>query len=53
MGTLAAAFAIALTAVVSYVTWLGLQHHRLRQRLEALETAVGDEKTRRPRSRAA
>ena len=53
MGTLAAAFAITFSAVVSYVTWLGRQHHRLRFRLDALEMAVGAEETHRPKSRAA
>jgi CcmD family protein len=53
MGTLAAAFAITFSAVVSYVTWLARQHHRLRLRLDALEAAVGAEETRRPQSRAA
>ena len=43
MGTLAAAFAIMFAAVVSYVTWLARQHHRLRLRLDALEAATKPE----------
>ena len=53
MGTLAAAFALAGIAVACYGTWLGLQQHRLRQRLDTLEALVGDERAHQSRSRAA
>jgi hypothetical protein len=53
MFTLAAAFALAWTAVASYGMWLGLQQHRLGQRLEALEALDGQEESCQTRSRAA
>jgi CcmD family protein len=53
MGTLAAAFALAWSAVASYVMWLGLQQHRLRRRLDALKAMVSDENDSRPYSSAA
>jgi CcmD family protein len=53
MGTLATAFAVAGIAVVCYLTWLGLQQHRLRQRLDTLEALVGEERAHESWSRAA
>jgi CcmD family protein len=53
MGTLAAAFALAWTAVAFYVMWLGLEQHRLRRRLDALQAVQDEDKEFRPRTRAA
>lgn len=53
MGTLAAAFALAWTAVASYVMWLGLEQHRLRRRLDALQALQDEDKESRPHARAA
>ncbi len=59
MVTLATAFALAWAAVAFYGLRLGLQHHQLRQRLDALETPDtlvpldGEEESCQPRSRAA
>jgi CcmD family protein len=38
MNTLAIAYALAWSAVAAYVGWMGLQHRRLRRRLDALES---------------
>ena len=56
MVTLATAFALAWASVAFYGMWLGLEQHRLRQRLDALETLDeldGEEEPGLPRSRAA
>ena len=53
MGTLAAAFALAWTAVAFYVMWLGLEQHRLRQRLDALAAIDEEENQFGAHSRAA
>jgi hypothetical protein len=53
MGTLATAFALAGIAVACYGMWLGLEQHRLRQRLDAVEEVLGEEKADESRSRAA
>jgi len=53
MVTLATAFALAWAAVAFYAMWLGLQQHRVRRRLDALEELDGEEESCRPRSRAA
>jgi|GEM_PF-5456263 len=53
MVTLATAFALAWAAVAFYAMWLGLQQHRIRRRLDALEELNGEEESCRPRSRAA
>jgi CcmD family protein len=53
MGTLATAFALAGIAIAGYLIWLGREQHRLRQRLDALEAVVGDDRACEPRSRAA
>ena len=53
MTTLAAAFALAWTAVTAYLGWLGLQNHRLAGRLHALESTARHESAGQLRSRAA
>jgi hypothetical protein len=53
MTTLAVAFALAWSAVTIYLGWLGLQNHRLADRLHALEAAAKHESVRQIHSRAA
>ena len=53
MVTLAITFGLGWAAVAFYAMWLGLQQHRLRRRLDALEVHDGEEESGRPRSRAA
>ena len=53
MTTLAAAFALAWTAVAAYLGWLGLHNRRLETRLSALEDTARHEPSRQRHSRAA
>jgi CcmD family protein len=39
MNTLAIAYALAWSAIAAYVGWVGLQHLRLRRRLDSLKSS--------------